>query len=278
MSETALSVATSTDSEAIAQAVANGQEARTEEPKFELEKLDGSSVVSVEHPRSERTMLLERLKQHESDLEALTSPEADSEQVTSNESTEAEPGEQEPEDIDIAAVRKAATEDAIAAARRQQQERDEYYRAQQTQHFSNPQAEIETLRAELMPPFQEKFQALIADVDAQQLQQTLRIPLSEKLLDGLLCLPGGVESAAWLARNPQELQKLSRLPEHMGLVHVAQLANRMNPAAHRRPSNAPEPIRPISGSATRFQKPADEMTYQEYRTFRDKQEKTRYRR
>ena len=184
-----LTIATTTDAADVVKAAAGNDEtfARVPAPKFDGEQLDGSTAVSFEHPRSERSMLLERLKQHESDLEALTGPEADYEKVTSTESASAEA---EPENIDIAAVRKAATEDAISAARRQQQERDSYYQQQQSQHLAPAQIEIQKLRAELMPPFQEKFRALIADVDAQQLQQTLQIPLSEKLLDGLLCLPG----------------------------------------------------------------------------------------
>src|SRR5438105_4838237 len=125
-----LRVATTTDSAAVASAVANADEegGRVPAPKLDVEKLDGYTVASYEHPRSERTLLLERLSQHEADLEALTT---DSEQVTSTETADEAEEEQALDEsefgIDMAAVRKAATEDAIAAARRQQAERERYY-------------------------------------------------------------------------------------------------------------------------------------------------------
>ncbi len=278
MSEELL-ISSTTDEGAIVQAAASNNEsaARVPAPKLEMERLDGSTVVSFEHEHSERRMLAQRLLQHQKDLEELSGPV--NETLTTNEPEESEEGQGDSEsnNIDIAEVRRAATADAIEAARRQQQQRDEYYQQQQTQHLAQPQAEIQKLRAELMVPFQEKFKVLTADLDVKQLQEGLHIPLSEKLLDALLTLPGGVETAVHLMQNPQEVRKLSNLPEHMGLVHVAQLATRMNPAAHRRASNAPAPIRPIGGSATRSSGPIDETDYQTFKREREKQIKARRR-
>jgi hypothetical protein len=194
-----------------------------------------------------------------------------------NELSELGQGEQAPGDIDLAEVRRVATADAIEAARRQQQGRDSYYQQQQAQHFSNPQAEIQELRAELLPTFQQKVKALIADADPAKLQEAASIPLSSNLLDCLLTLPGGPESTVFLMRNPQEVRKLSALPEHMAVAQIAALANRLNPALQRRPSQAPPPIRPIGGSATPAAVDLANADYQTYKREREKQIKARRR-
>src|SRR6266567_8092095 len=75
MPETVLSVATTTDSLAVATAAARNDEAgaRIPAPPPEVSEMDGSSVVSFEHPRSERTLLLERLAEAENDFTEMSS-------------------------------------------------------------------------------------------------------------------------------------------------------------------------------------------------------------
>jgi len=278
MAEAALSVSSTSDSAAVVAAVADNDEqgAQTGESKFVSEKVGGSSSTSFEHPQSSRVRLLEALAEAESELST--------ERVVTNEPSEEAEVEQETGDIDIAEVRRVATSDAIEAARRQQQERDDYYRAQQNQHLSNnPQAEIQALRAELLPAFQAKLQAQIADADVAQLREGASIPLSwnlqvaERLKDCFIVLPGGVEAAVYLMRNPQEVRQIAALPEHLAQARIVQLANRFNPAAQSRMSAAPPPIRPIGGSATTSAVPLDEADYQVYKREREKQIRARRR-
>jgi hypothetical protein len=266
-----LTVSSTSDTEASVSAVADGQEARRES-EIETAELPGVSresnsgsppreaqVAIFEHPQSSRQRML------------------DAAEAELNELSELGQGEQAPGDIDLAEVRRVATADAIEAARRQQQGRDSYYQQQQAQHFSNPQAEIQELRAELLPTFQQKVKALIADADPAKLQEAASIPLSSNLLDCLLTLPGGPESTVFLMRNPQEVRKLSALPEHMAVAQIAALANRLNPALQRRPSQAPPPIRPIGGSATPAAVDLANADYQTYKREREKQIKARRR-
>jgi hypothetical protein len=271
MPETELLIATTTDPQAIAQAVADGDEKGGRVP---ASKPDSADSVSFEHPRSERTMLLERLKAHESDLEALSSSDADLAQVSSNES-EAASEETEPQDIDLATVRRVATEDAIAAARQM------YQNQQHNAHFAPTpaqiEAEAEAIRAQARPAFQKRFAELTKGIDVKTL--TVDVPIYKSVEDALLTLPGGPEATLFLARNPQEVSKLQGVPEHLALAHVAQLTARLSHDFNRRPtSKAPAPIRPLSGSSTKSSVPPDEMPYQEYRRMRDAQEKNRYKR
>jgi len=270
-----LTVSTTTDSAAVLDAVVVNDEkaSRVPAPEPETEELDGSTTVSFEHKRSERTMLLERLKQHETDLEALSSSEADLEQTTSNEPEAASEGT-EPQDIDMAAVRKAATEDAIAHARQI------YHQQQHNAHFAPTpaqiEAEAEAIRAQARPAFQKRWAELTKGVDVKQLN--VNIPVPKVVEDALLTLPGGPEATLFLAQNPAEAQKLQDVPEHLALAHVAQLTARLNPGFNRRAtSNAPAPIRPIGGSSTKSSVPLDELPYQDYKREREKQAKARYR-
>jgi hypothetical protein len=220
--------------------------------------------------------LMERLRQHEADLADLSTPEPETEQISSNEATEEEQsGEQEPDAKIIQRVREAAVEDAIQHAREQ------YSREQQQAHLlpapSQLAAEAEAIRAQARPAFATRMAELTKGIDIQQL--TVNIPIPRIVEDALLTLPGGPEATLYLAQHPAEGRKLQGMPEHLALARVAQLTARLNPDFQRRPtSNAPPPISPLRGSSTKSSVPADQMSYQDYRTWRDKQEKQRYRR
>jgi hypothetical protein len=86
--DTSLEISTATDSQDIVSAAAQGdtEDARIAEQPMESEQLDGSTVLSFEHPRSERTMLIERLvAAHEQKFSERGKPQA-SESLTASES------------------------------------------------------------------------------------------------------------------------------------------------------------------------------------------------
>jgi hypothetical protein len=101
--------------------------------------------------------------------------------------------------------------------------------------------------------------------------------IAELVGDALLALPGGPEATLYLIRHPEQARELQGLPEHVAVAKVAQLTARLDPAAKRQRSNAPPPISPVGGSATRSSLPLDELPYAEYRRRRDEQSKNRYR-
>jgi hypothetical protein len=256
-----LVIATTTDSGDVVKAAAANDEsaARVPAPKFD------PADASYEHPRSERALLLERLAEAENDLAQFAT-----EQVTTNEPAGEEKGAgEQPDDEILQRVREAAVQDAVQHAREQ------YAREQQQAHLAPVQTELNELRAAALVPFRARMAELTAGLNLK----VPNIPIPDAVSDVLVTLSGGPEATLYLAQHPEEARQLQTLPESIAVAKVAALTARLDPAARqRRPSQAPAPIRPISGSATRFQKPPDEMTYQEYRTFRDKQEKTKYRR
>ena len=278
--DTDLQVATTTDTAAVAEAVANGDEqgSRSPAPKAEVEMDGSTAAVSFEHERSERTLLLERLAQHETDLEALIGPEADSVQLSSTEpSEEGQPVDESKLGIDMAAVREAATSDAIEDARRLH--REAYYQDQAKQHFPQ-QTELDQLRAQLAVPFAQRMQELRAKTpDIAELDKRSNIPIPPAVGDALLALSGGPEATLYLIRHPEEARQLQQVPEHVAVAKVAQLTARLDPATKRRAvSNAPAPISPVGGSSTKSSIPLDQADYQTYRRVRDQQAKERFRR
>jgi hypothetical protein len=253
MSEDTLTVSSSSDTQANVGTVAAGGEAREESSLVE-ESLPGVSresnsgspareaqAASYESPVSSRQRMLDAAEAELAEIESQ--PESQ--------------GEQEPA------------------------EAPQYHEQQQAQQLP-AQIQIEQLRAELLPGFVQRLDAVTADLSEEQLRASAAVPLSNdpataaRLLDSFALLPGGIEAAAYVMRNPDEKRKLASLPEHMAQARVAQLSNRFDPALQRRASTAPAPIRPVSGSSTRTVVP-DEMSYQEFKKYREREIKARRR-
>jgi len=223
--------------------------------------------------------------QHESDLEALTNPEADSETMATKESEGGQTEEDQPVDesrlgIDMAAVREAATRDAIEDARRLH--REAYYQEQQQQHLPPHQLELNRTLAALQANFGAGLAA--TGVDQAELQKLVEarhkegLDVSDSVRDALLSLPGGPAAMVHLVRNPAEMRRLAGMPDAVAVAHVGQLTARLDPAVRRQRSNAPPPITPVGGSATRSSVPPDELPYQEFARLRERQIKARQRR
>lgn len=283
MNSEQLTVATTTDPASVAKAVATDSEAgtRAPAPKFEVENLDGSSAVSYEHERSERTLLLERLAEHEKDLKELERGETDPERIASSEVQEADGEEQ------------ARTEEETAAER-EQVGREGHYRQQTQQHFATPEAAqqaINQLRSELAVPFQARVAEITKDIDVKELATQAHAngpDISDDVRDVLLALhaQGGPEAAVYLAQHPEDRRALSNMPPDVAAVKVAQLAGRLAgegravkaPITSAKPlTTTPAPITPVRGSSTKSSVPLDQKPYQEYRRIRDQQDKARFR-
>jgi hypothetical protein len=277
-----LTVISTTDPQAVVEAVANDQDedARTPAPAQK-----DSTVASYEHPRSERKLLLERLKQHEADLQTLTNPEDETgESIVVNEAAEGE-ADSDPEaaesesQADVDEIRKRATEDAVRDARRKMGLDGNAWQ----QQLSPEEIQLRQMRAELSIPFgarMAQIRAQMPDLDSvMEAAKTDGSPdVSPAVMDALLALPGGPEATVHLIKNPEARERLANLPDHVAVAAVADLAARLSSSGKRVRSNAPPPIRPVGGSSTKSSVPLDERPYSEYRKIRDQQEKNRYRR
>ncbi len=269
MPETAsLTVSSTSDDLHVIESVArNDQEgARVPAPTPEVSEMDGSTVVSYNHPRSERTLLLERLAEAENDLDTEFA-ELSAERVSGTDlpSDAAETNESEQPDPEIIdAVRQAAINDAVQHAR------EKYSREQTESHLSAPA--VDPLRAHVVQKFYQQVASLGGDLTASN------VIVPRAIESVLFTHDGGAQVALYLDANPDQAHALCQMPESSAIAEVARLAATLTSRARRQISNAPAPINPVRGSSTKSTVPLDELPYSEYRAIRDKQEKSRYRR
>jgi hypothetical protein len=270
-----LTIATSTDSEVTAQAVANGLPARIEEPEPvkepKYEAPPNTRVDSYESPLSERNQLLARLQAAEADLEA-----AESETIVVNDAAQAEEMLQKAPavdesllPVDMDAVRRQATQDAIAEGQR---------RAGLNQSQFANQHDVEI--AKLSGQFQAKLQAIAPPNFGQLVQNAHRqgVDITPAIRDALLVSPEGPQVLVRLLEHPEELRELAAVgDQHVASYAIGRMAGALSAPRQRSISNAPPPIRPLSGSDTRSALPMDQLSYADYKRAREHQIKNRYR-
>lgn len=266
-----LVLASTTDGKEILSRAVQGLDARVEEKPMESEQLDGSTVVSFEHPRSERAMLLERLvaaheqKFAERELQTIQTNDVP-------ETPEVQSDVDEPKQ----------TEQAAEVER----QRQEYYRQQQASHFAATpvEQELQQLREELKPAFTESFKGLASPeelADWSKHPEKMNVPMHQKTLDALLSIPSGAAVALHLMRHPETARAWAFLPPDIATYKAIELAGKLDSqqdSQQRSKPAPPSPIRPLSGGNTRSSQEPSEMSFREFRRWRDEQERNRYRR
>jgi hypothetical protein len=242
-----LTVASTTDKMPIVEAVARGDEdaARVPPP---------STYSSYENPQSERRTLLARLDAEE---KGLTEDEATLEQLSG---AEVDESEKSPEPL---------AENAPKAS-------------EQPSSPEQPQA-IRTDPRFLM----RAGQLAIENPEGVQALASSKLEIPPAVLAELGSDPAGADLAVHLAQNPDVAEQLRQMPlseavrqtrEALGVLKYQAANPQPAPPARKAISNAPAPIRPVGGSATRSSVPIDETDFQTFRNIRDQQEKQRYRR
>lgn len=105
------------------------------------------------------------------------------------------------------------------------------------------------------------------------------------VLDVIRQHENGPDLQYYLGSHKDFSRKLLAMSPAMALVEVGKLMDKFAAEAEGEPepqatrkSNAPPPIKPIGGSATKSSIAADELPYQEYRRLREQQIKAKYRR
>jgi hypothetical protein len=235
----------------------NGEDGREAQTQFELEQqLDGSSAVAFEHPASERSLLLERLRLEELEADQLIGPEDEVETVDALGEVRDEPvapAEEEPEAIQ-------AQESA--------------------QPVAQPNTTMEFQLGKISAWNPEGVEALR--------RSTLQVP--QAVLAELASEPAGTVAAVIIAQNPELSDRLMKIPapqaareirEFMGRIkheaaQQAASAQQEQPAPRRAVSQAPAPIKPLGGGNTKSSLPMDQMNFQDYKRARAAQVKSRY--
>jgi hypothetical protein len=259
-----LVLSTTTDPVEVAEAVVDGLPGRIEAPapakELKYTPPPNSRIDSWEHPQSERAQLLARLEAAEQDLE-----QAENQTIVVNQAA----GEQESQPpVDMDEVRRRATEAAIAEGQR---------RLNQPQFANAYDVEI----AKLSGQFQAKLEAIKPDNFEALVQNAHRqgVDITPAIRDALLVSPEGPQVLVRLLEHPEELQKLAQATDqHTAAYAIGRMAGSLSQPRQRAISNAPAPIRPLSGSDTKSSVPPDQMSFQDYRRWRDQSEKARFRR
>jgi hypothetical protein len=268
MADEQLTVSTTTDSAAVAEAVAHGGpeggRALVHESALrdfsESESADGRSRTLIyTNPESESAKLLQQLEEAEKAVELPEAP-VEQDQVAD------ESG------IDMQAIREAATRDALEDARRLH--RATYY--QQAQQPA-PQAELERLRTELTQDFARRMDAIKPANFDQVMQAAAQdgYDITPEIRDALLMLPSGERVAMYLLEHPEERRYLSSWTDTDAVTRTAILASSLASPPRRQRSSAPLPISPVGGSSTRSSLPPDELPYQDFVRMRERQIKAR---
>jgi len=220
-------LASTTDEKATIDAVAAGEEAREPQTQFEIEQeLDGSSSVAFEHPASERSLLLERLRAEEAEADVLIGPEAEVETVDALGEIRDEPSAPEP-----------------AAAQP----------TQESQPVAQPSAAVQ---------FHQRVGQLSAvDPEGVQALASTKLQIPRQVLNVLASDAAGVDLAIHLARNPEVAAELNRMPADLAVKQTrdalvilryeagkaASGQQQAQPVARRATSQAPAPIKPLGG-------------------------------
>jgi len=224
-------------------------------------------TVSYENPASERQTLIARLQEHAEDLaELIVDPELEA---------EPELGADNAQEVNLEAVRQAATARAIADGEAWAAQQRAQAAAQTPQQQAGARAEYQTILRQAGESYAQRmnqikaqnpaeFAAVVANAQAHD------VPLSPAIREALLVLPSGADAAFHLMQNPDQARAIANLPEHAAVAKIGMLAAQMAPV--RRPvSQAPPPITPVSGSSTKSSVPLDEVPYQDYRRIRESQ-------
>jgi len=264
MAEKTLVVSSSTDGQEAVESAAQGtpegvpvSESSLQDFR-ESESTEGQTVTtSYENSGSERNALLARLSEAEREIELLPEAPADQARAVDESGLTVE---------ERAQIRATAIQDAISTARRQHAYSDQ----DPAQQF---QTELDSARAQWATSFGNRMSQLRSPESDQLFESAIAsgLGVTNAVTDTLTALEHGPDVLLHLLRNHDEMRRLLRLPDHLASAHVASLAAQLSAPPRRARSAAPEPIRPVGGSSTRSSLSADELPYQEFVKFREKQ-------
>ena len=130
---------------------------------------------------------------------------------------------------------------------------------------------------QLMSGWQQRigeFRSTAGDFD-DVLAAVEHIEIPPEIQRALIEYDNGPQLAYALAKEPKELARIARIESpRAALRELGKFEARMSAqAAPARPpvSRAPEPIRPVGGGAATSSKPVDQMSYQEYKAYRERE-------
>lgn len=121
--------------------------------------------------------------------------------------------------------------------------------------------------------------ALKAEPDAQKLLAASNVPIAPNVTLAIVEQPNSEQVAIHLARHPELLTELNRLPASAAISKVARLAEQLESkaASNRVKPKPPEPIQPVGGSVSRTGLSLEEIPLKDFIRERNRQERARRR-
>ena len=150
----------------------------------------------------------------------------------------------------------------VQAARVEEQNRNQEA-AIRTQHTALQEAHLGRM---------EKARAKYEDFHevAESPDQQVSIPIVAAILHS----DNGAELQYYLGKNPQELQRLNALPPPLQILELGKIEERLtSPQVKPNVSAAPKPITPSKPGASSAEKNPEEMSMEEYASWRHQQER-----
>ncbi len=270
-----LQVASTSDTLESVQAAANGTAEGVPVSESSLSQFTESEdgrTVTYENSNSERQALLERLRQAEEEIKFPIETEESS--VAESESAADETDLKAAKDAIAATIDQQAVADAIADARRSMGLGDDGMNT--VQPAGGPTREFYTRMGELRA---------VDPQGIQVLQENAKdIYVAPEVGQLLVNHSHGIDLMIALAKNPAVASQLYAMPIAQQVQEVQEAlavtrwqAARAAATPRKTVSKAPPPIKPVGGSTTKSSLPPDDLPYDEWRVWRDREAKQRYR-
>jgi len=94
------------------------------------------------------------------------------------------------------------------------------------------------------------------------------LKVTQEMYSAALATDNPADVAYYLGSNPIEASEITRLNRTEQIMAITRISLGLAPPTQNRRTNAPAPIKPISGGGAATTKSPDKMSYSEYRTFR----------
>lgn len=96
------------------------------------------------------------------------------------------------------------------------------------------------------------------------------IPMTDTMMDAMVDSPHFAEIGFALAENVAEARKIAAMPPYQQMLAIARLEARIGNPAPKKFTQAPEPIKAVTGRSAPNTPDPEKMSYKEYKAFREK--------
>ena len=96
------------------------------------------------------------------------------------------------------------------------------------------------------------------------------VPITGHMAEAMMASPYFAEIGIALAENPHEARAIASMSVVEQYMEIGRMSERMSKPAPKRTTQAPEPIKPITGGGAPVAKRPEDMSYAEFKAYREK--------